>query len=294
MAFSSTYVTFSLAATGSTSTTQTFVLSNSGQGTLNWASSVSTTSGGTWLSVSPSTGSVLAGQTGTTVTVTANPSGLAAGDYYGLIQISSPNAASPVQFVTVRLTVATPGEDPPAVAAGGVLNAASYSLSTPVAPGTIVAIFGTHFTDSSSLLDAAGFPLSTELGGTSVTIGGEAVPLLVVTADQINAMLPFDLVVNTSLPIVVTRNNAVSAPQPVSMVSSQPGVFTQSANGEGVGIVVIVHADGSEVEAGNGNSATAGDALVIYCAGLGDLTPRAVAGFPAPASPLARTIDPAT
>ena len=294
IAFSSTYVTFSLAATGSTSSTQTFVLSNSGQGTLNWASSASTTAGGTWLSVSPSTGSVLAGQTGTTVTVTANPSGLAAGDYYGLIQISSPNAASPVQFVTVRLTVATPGQDPPAVATGGVLNAASYSLSTPVAPGTIVAIFGTNFTDSSSLLEAAGFPLPSELGGTSVTIGGEAVPLLVVTADQINAMLPFDLAVNTSLPIVVTRNNAVSAPQPVSMVSSQPGVFTQSANGEGIGIVVIVHADGSEVEAGNGNSATAGDALVIYCAGLGDVTPRAVAGFPAPASPLAKTIDTVT
>jgi uncharacterized protein (TIGR03437 family) len=294
MAFSSTYVTFSLAATGSTSTTQTFALSNSGQGTLNWASSVSTTSGGAWLSVSPSTGSVLAGQTGATLTVTANPSSLAAGDYYGLVQITSPNAASPVQFVTVRLTVATPGEDPPAVAAGGVLNAASYSLSTPVAPGTIVAIFGTNFTDSSTLLQAVGFPLPAELGGTSVTIGGEAVPLLAVTAGQINAMLPFDLVVNTSLPVLVTRNNALSAPQPVSMVSSQPGVFTQSANGQGVGIVVIAHADGSEVEAGGGNSATAGDALVIYCAGLGDVTPRAVAGFPAPASPLAKAIDTVT
>jgi hypothetical protein len=47
------------------------------------------------------------GQPGTTVTVTANPSGLAAGDYYGQIQVSSPNAASPVQMVTVRFTVQT-------------------------------------------------------------------------------------------------------------------------------------------------------------------------------------------
>jgi uncharacterized protein (TIGR03437 family) len=125
-----------------------------------------------------------------------------------------------------------------------------------------------------------------------VTIGGEAVPLYAVTSGQINAMLPFDLAVDTSVPIVVTRNNAVSAPQPVGMVSSQPGVFTQTANGQGTGIVVIVHADGSQVEAGNGNSATAGDALVIYCAGLGDVTPRAVAGAPAPPSPLAHTINP--
>ena len=133
---------------------------------------------------------------------------------------------------------------------------------------------------------AQGFPLPTELGGTSVTIGGVPVPLFVVTSGQINAMLPFDLAVNTSVPIVVTRHNAVSAPQPVSLASSQPGVFTQSANGQGIGIIVKVNADGSQVVAGNGNSAKFGDAVVIYCTGLGDVTPSAVAGFPAPPSPL--------
>jgi uncharacterized protein (TIGR03437 family) len=294
IALSSTYVTFSLAATGSTSTTQTFVLSNSSQGTLNWASSVMTTSGGAWLSIAPSTGSVLAGQPGTTVTVTANPSGLTAGDYYGLIQITSPSAASPVQLVTVRLTVQTPGEAPPQVAVGGVLNAASFSLQTPVAPGTIVSIFGTGFTDAAGLLAAQGFPLPNELDGTWAMIGAETVPLLAVVSTQINAMLPFDLVVNTSVPIVVFRNNAISAPQPVGMVSSQPGVFSQSETGAGIGIVVIVHPDGSQAEAGGGNAATAGDAVVIYCTGLGDATPRAVAGFPVPPSPLSWANDTVT
>ena len=294
IALSSTYVTFSLAATGSTSTTQTFVLSNSSQGTLNWASSVMTTSGGAWLSIAPSTGSVLAGQPGTTVTVTANPSGLTAGDYYGLIQITSPSAASPVQLVTVRLTVQTPGEAPPQVAVGGVLNAASFSLQTPVAPGTIVSIFGTGFTDAAGLLAAQGFPLPNELDGTWAMIGAETVPLLAVVSTQINAMLPFDLVVNTSVPIVVFRNNAISAPQPVGMVSSQPGVFSQSETGAGIGIVVIVHPDGSQAEAGGGNAATAGDAVVIYCTGLGDVTPRAIAGFPVPPSPLSYANDTVT
>ena len=294
IALSAPSIDFSLASTGSTPTKQSFVLSNSGQGTLYWASSASTTSGGNWLSISPASGSVLAGQSGTSVTVTANPSGLAAGDYYGVIQITSPSAASPVQILTVRLTVVTPGEDPPAVAAGGVLNVASYALSTPVAPGSIVAIFGTNFTDASGVLEASSLPLPTNLGGTSVSIGGEPVPLYAVTSGQINAMLPFDLAVNTSIPIVVTRNNAVSAPQPVSMVSSQPGVFTQTANGQGTGIVVIVHPDGSQVEAGNGNAATAGDALVVYCTGLGDVSPRAIAGFPASPSPLSYAIDTVT
>jgi uncharacterized protein (TIGR03437 family) len=158
----------------------------------------------------------------------------------------------------------------------------------------MVSIFGSNFTDSTSPLVASGFPWPTVLGGTSITIGGEPIPLLVVTAGQINAMLPYDLAIGTSQPVVVTRNGAVSAPQPVSLVSSQPGVFTQSQNGKGTAALLIVHADGSWVVAGNGNSAKAGDTLEIYCAGLGDVTPRAVAGDPTPPSPLSWVIDPVT
>jgi len=113
----------------------------------------------------------------------------------------------------------------------------------------------------------------------------------VVTAGQINAMLPFDLPVNTSVPVVVTRGNAVSASQPVSVVSSQPGVFTQTANGQGIGVVVIVKPDGSETEVGGSVSVKAGDILSIYCTGLGDVSPTEVAGFPASPSPLSQAID---
>ena len=289
---SSTSLTFSLTATGSTATTQTFVLTNSGQGTLNWAATASTTSGGAWLSVSPATGSVLAGATGTTVTVTANPSGLAAGDYYGQIQVTSPNATSQIQLLTVRLTVATAGEAPPVVFAGGVVNAASYTA--PVAPGTFVSIFGSGFTDSTSAIIAPAFPWLNELGGTSVTIGGEPLPLYFVTAGQINAILPYDLAVDSSLQVVVTRNGAVSAPQPVNLVSSQPGVFTQLQTGQGIGAILVIHPDGSWAVAGNGNSAKAGDTLEIFCTGLGDVSPRLVAGYPAPPSPLSYVIDAVT
>jgi uncharacterized protein (TIGR03437 family) len=292
IALSSTSVTFTLTATSSTATTQTFVVTNTGQGTLHWAASASTTSGGEWLSVSPATGAILAGQPGTTVTVTANPSGLAAGDYYGQIQVTSPNATSQIQLLTVRLTVATAGEAPPVVFAGGVVNAASYTA--PVAPGTFVSIFGAGFTDSTSAIVASAFPWLDALGGTSVTIGGEPLPLYFVTAGQINAILPFDLAVDTSLQVVVTRNGAVSAPQPVNLVSSQPGVFTQAQTGQGIGAILIVHPDGSWVVAGNGNSAKAGDTLEIFCTGLGDVSPRLVAGYPAPPSPLSYVIDAVT
>jgi uncharacterized protein (TIGR03437 family) len=269
-------------------------VANTGEGTLNWAAAATTTAGGAWLSASPSSGKILAGQPASTVTVTANPSGLAAGDYYGQILVTSPNAASPIQTVTVRMTVQTAAADPPHVAAGGVLNGASYALQTPVAPGTLVAIFGSNFLDSTDALVATTFPWPTQLGGTSVSIGGEPVPVYYVAAGQINAILPYSLTVNTSLPLVVTRGNAVSAPEPVSLISSQPGVFTQSANGQGIGAMVIVHPDQSWVIAGNGNSVKAGDVLEVYCTGLGDVTPRAIAGSPAPPSPLSQVIDPVT
>ena len=289
IALSTTSVSFTLTAASSTASTGTFVVTNSGGGTLNWAATATTTSGGAWLSVSPASGSITAGQAGTTVTVTAKATGLAVGDYYGQIQVTSPNAASQVQIVTVRLTVVTAAEAPPQIFAGGVGSAASYVA--PVAPGAFVAIFGSGFTDSTSALIAPGYPWPTSLGGTSVTIGGEPLPLYFVTAGQINAIVPYDVAIDTSLQVVVTRNNAISAPQPVAVVSSMPGVLTQAQNGQGIGDILIVHADGSWVEAGNGNSAKAGDVLEIYCTGLGNVSPRAVAGDPVPPSPLEWAID---
>jgi len=284
----------SLAFTATGPASQTVTVTNSGSGTLGWATAVSTISGGAWLSVSPATGSSAAGQPGATVTVSVKPAGLANGDYYGLVQVTSSSASNPVSLVTVRLTVGTPGPDPPKVASGGVLNTASYSLQTPVAPGTLVAIFGSNLADAGQVYTASSFPWPTQLGGTSVSIGGELLPLYVVTPTQINAILPFDLPVGTTLPLVVTHGNALSAPEPVNLVASEPGVFTLSQNGSGTAIAVIVHADGSSALVGPGASAKAGDALVIYCTGLGAVSPRAVAGTPIPLQPLSTAIDPVT
>jgi uncharacterized protein (TIGR03437 family) len=78
------------------------------------------------------------------------------------------------------------------------------------------------------------------------------------------------------------------------MVSSQPGAFTRSQDGQGMGAIIIVHPGGSWDIADAGHPASAGDAVEIYCTGLGDVTPRAVAGYPATVSPLLWVIDPVT
>ncbi len=71
---------------GSSPAPQSFPLANHGTGVLNWTTATVTTSGGRWLSVTPASGSLAAGES-TRVAATVNPIGLAAGDYYGQIEL---------------------------------------------------------------------------------------------------------------------------------------------------------------------------------------------------------------
>jgi hypothetical protein len=87
-----TSLTFS--ATGGNS--QTFAISNSGGGTLNW----SVSDNKSWMSVSPASG-----QDSGTVTVTVNRTGLSAGTYTGTITVSDSNATNSPRTVSVTLEV---------------------------------------------------------------------------------------------------------------------------------------------------------------------------------------------
>ncbi|MCP4711916.1 MAG: BACON domain-containing protein, partial [Planctomycetes bacterium] len=82
--------------------TATFLISNSGTGTLNW----SVTGNRAWFSVSPGSGSD-SGQ----VTVTINPSGLSVGSDTGTVTVSSPGASNSPRTVAVNLTVKSSGSD---------------------------------------------------------------------------------------------------------------------------------------------------------------------------------------
>jgi hypothetical protein len=80
--------------------TESFSISNSGSGTLDWTVTVNVTGNVDWLSVNPSYGT----DSGT-VTVTIDPSGLSVGSYTGTVTVSSTNATNSPQTVTVNLTI---------------------------------------------------------------------------------------------------------------------------------------------------------------------------------------------
>jgi len=111
----------------------------------------------------------------------------------------------------------------PSVAAGGVLNGASFATGQPVAPGSLVSIFGTNLASTSSA--ATSVPLSTSLGNVQVTFNNILAPLNYVSGGQINAQLPFELTGASTAQVVVMNSGAASAPQTVQLASVAPGIF---------------------------------------------------------------------
>jgi len=106
-------LTFSGTAGGANPSAQTFVVSNTGSGTLSWAASDSAG----WLVLSP-----ISGTNNGSVTVSVNPTGLAAGTYKTAISVTAPGATPKTVPVAFHLTTAAL---PPAIG----LNQTNLSFS---------------------------------------------------------------------------------------------------------------------------------------------------------------------
>jgi uncharacterized protein (TIGR03437 family) len=162
-----------------------------------------------------------------------------------------------------------------AVSSGGVINAASFAVGQPVAPGGLVAIFGTNLATSTVAGDT--IPLSAAIAGTSVTFNGISAPLLFVSGGQVNAQLPWDVLpagqTSGTVNVVVNNNGNMSPAMQVQVGALSPGIFS-IPNGAGYAVAVN-NADGS-VAAPVGaipgivtHPAKVGDALILYSNGLG-------------------------
>ncbi len=104
---------------------------NAGRGTMNWSTQAVLPAGGNWLAVSPASGSSPAGSlTGTPVTLTVDPTGLAPGAYGAVLLIASPGATNSPALVTVLLNVQRTGTPPaPVVEPAGLVFVAAGGSS---------------------------------------------------------------------------------------------------------------------------------------------------------------------
>jgi uncharacterized protein (TIGR03437 family) len=187
---------------------------------------------------------------------------------------------------------------PPSLSAGGTINNASFAVNTPVAPGSLVSIFGTGLAGDGAV--ATGASLPPVLGATSLTLGGVAVPLVHAFPTQVDAQIPWELAGQTSAPLTIVTDDLSGNPVIVPLAEFSPGIYTATGTGTGQGAILI---NGTSTLAAPADGQFAGqparrgtDYISIYATGLGPVTNQPASGAPAPASPspLAQTISTVT
>ncbi len=156
---------------------------------------------------------------------------------------------------------------------GGIVNGASFVPGQAIAPGSLFSIFGTSL--AAAPAGASTVPLSTTLGGVTVKFvsGSTTVdaPLLYLQSNQINAVVPWNLVPGSAT-VTVTNGNKASAAAPVTIGEFSPAIFAIGTMG------AIQNVDGSlaqptgSIPGRTTHPAAIGDVVIIYATGLGPVT----------------------
>jgi uncharacterized protein (TIGR03437 family) len=173
----------------------------------------------------------------------------------------------------------------PAIAAGGVVNTASYTAGQGLAPGSYISIFGNALADSYEAYSTPSLPVSLASVSVSFTDGDLSVPghLSYVGPTQVNVQIPWELQGHASAQMYVTMSYLYSNVYTLQLAQYSPGIFANSGN------AAVVDANTASVVTA-ANPARRGDTLELYLNGLGpvDITPPS--GDPTPAAlPLSYT-----
>jgi uncharacterized protein (TIGR03437 family) len=127
--------------------------------------------------------------------------------------------------------------DPQAAPAKNIFafqNAFGGNATARVSPAEVVAIYGPGIgpTTGVSAAPTSGF-YPTSLGGVQVSVNGINIPLLYVSANQINAVFPMGVAANSAATVRVTNGTAVSASYPVRIVGFSPEANSTVINQDG-------------------------------------------------------------
>jgi uncharacterized protein (TIGR03437 family) len=248
--------------------TQTVQVTGSGAGVT--FTTQATTSSGTWLGVTPSSGSAPA-----TLNISVSPTGLGVGTYTGAVAINSPSAASnPAASITVNLTVSSV----PKPVFTAVANAASY-VNGPVSPGENIVIFGTGLGPATLTVGhVTGSAFDTTLANTQVFFDNTPAPIIYTRADQTSVMVPYGVAGRATTSIRVVFSGVQSDPITYSVVNAAPGIYAGNSAGSGQG--AILNQDFSVNTAGS--AAAKNSVVAVYMTGEGTTAPASGDGVVAP------------
>lgn len=183
-------------------------------------------------------------------------------------------------------------QDPPVVEPGDVVSAAGFQPFIPLAPGGLISIYGDRLAEVTQ--SATSLPLPKQIASTQVVMGGVLLPLLFVSPNQINALVPAGLEPNTTHQLLVQRANTYARPVALDVAAAQPAVFLDTSVSSTQGLILFIRGSGETGRARPGSPAQSGDVLVIYATGMGATNPAVPDGAPPPDSAPVRTRDAVT
>ena len=189
-------------------------------------------------------------------------------------------------MLALTIFVVAPCDAQPLILDQGITNAASYGvLQAPgagIAPGSIFVVFGIGLGPDALQL-APGYPLPTDLAGTSVRIGNTPAYVIYTSSTQIAAIAPSTLQPGL-YPLTVTFNGRTSPAAAFPVRQTDLGIFTRNSAGYGQAAAQTVIAGSGEVlTLGLASSVRPGEPVVLYGTGLG-----AIADAPDDQAPGAR------
>ncbi|MDA0203747.1 MAG: S8 family serine peptidase [Acidobacteria bacterium] len=163
----------------------------------------------------------------------------------------------------------------------GIVNGASFAASAPVAPGSIVSIFGDNLAEF--LGGASSLPLPIALKHVSVSFDfpetglSVAAPLYFGSPKQLNVQVPWEFAGHNFAIVKVRINDTVSGTFVLNLRDSAPAIFEFNFEGQLLG--VATHANGAVVTPAN--PAKRGETIVVYGTGFGPLQTPQATGQPA-------------
>ena len=160
----------------------------------------------------------------------------------------------------------------------GVADSAGSVVTKSMAPGEYISVFGTGLgpvAGAGMEVDSDG-RIARTLAGTQVLINGIPTPLLYVSSNQINALVPYGVEVGTQVSLNVVTGADSSQTLPFGVVRAQPNIFS------------VRNADGSLNSPSR--PASIGSAITVFVSGAGMLDSQlpdgTIASSPAPAPAL--------
>ncbi len=174
----------------------------------------------------------------------------------------------------------------PVFSVASITNGASFQ--TGLTAGGLLTIFGSNLSNGvSGFASFSQVPLPTTLANSRVLINGSAIPLFYVVnisgSEQISAQAPFELSGQQSVSVAIDNGRTISPAIQVPVMTAQPGIFLP----DGVIGAFLHGADLSVVTAAK--PAKAGEVVVLYCTGLGAVTPAGSTGALASSTTLSYT-----